>query len=373
MEQDLEKSFRSKVVDMVAAITIERSRILGGVKAILGRSMQLRQGETLLIITDVPTAEEWRSQAPEKLEDMVKRNLLAKAIVEIAGKEHPRSDIVFQTYPSVGRHSAELGRAVRERMAGSDAVLAVTTYSLSHTDARKAATEAGARVASMPGVLAEMFYPGGPMTADYKKIESETLRLADALTEAQRVRIRTEAGTDLTFSLEGRRGQADTGLLTERGSWGNLPAGEAYAAPIEGSGEGAVVVEPGCLPGLKEKMRLTFKSGELVKVSGGGAVGVWLRGLLKHTEDREPYVLRRNLAEFGIGTNPNARRLDNTLEAEKIRGTVHVAVGSNYHIGGWIKADLHQDFVIPLPTVEIDSKNVIVRGRLRTRELIIPS
>ncbi|MEM3018169.1 MAG: aminopeptidase [Candidatus Bathyarchaeia archaeon] len=339
----------------------------------LRRSMQLRRGETLLIITDVPTADEWRSQTPENLEDMVKRNLLAKAIVEIAETEHPFSDIVFQTYPSVGRHSAEPGRDVGELMAGSDVVLAVTTYSISHTDARKAATEAGARVASMPGVLADMFYPGGPMSADYRSLEFETLKLAENLTGARRVRIRTEAGTDLTFSLEGRQGQADTGLITDRGSWGNLPAGEAYAAPLEGSGEGSVVIEPGCFPGLKKEMGLVFRNGELVKVSDGGAVGAWLRGLLKHKEDREPYVSRRNLAEFGIGTNPNARRFDNILEAEKIRGTVHIAVGSNYHIGGLIKADLHQDFVIPLPKVEIDGRNVIVRGRLRKRELIIPS
>lgn len=170
----------------------------------------------------------------------------------------------------------------------------------------------------------------------------------------------------MVLSLEGRQGQVDTGLLTEPGSWGNLPAGEAYTAPLEGTTEGIAVVERGWFPGLKNNMKLMFERGQLVDILGGGEVGGGLQELLKPMADREPYILRRNLAEFGIGTNPNARRRDNILEAEKIRGTVHIAVGNNYHMGGRVKADLHQDFIIPFPTVEVDGKIMMAQGRLRT-------
>jgi leucyl aminopeptidase (aminopeptidase T) len=342
------------------------SKIRPGVKSILRLNVGLRSGETLLVITDTPTAQEWRSQDPEKLEDMVQRNLLARTIADIARTDFPESNVTFQTYSSVGRHSAEPGRDIGEQMKESDVVLAVTIYSVSYTDARVSATEAGARIASMPTVLAEMFHPRGSLDVDYRRIESETLALAKTLAEISRVRIQTRAGTDLKLNLGGRQVQADTGLLTEPGSWGNLPAGEAYTAPLEGTAEGILMVERGWFPGLKSKMKLIFEAGQLIEIFGGGEVGDRLQELLRPLEDREPYVLRRNLAEFGIGTNPNARRRDNILEAEKIRGTVHIAVGNNYHMGGRVKADLHQDFIIPFPTVEVDGNVLMAQARLRT-------
>ena len=36
--------------------------------------------------------------------------------------------------------------------------------------------------------------------------------------------------------------------------------------------------------------------------------------ILRVGVDQDPYKSRRNIAEFGIGTNPNAKRIDNTLE-----------------------------------------------------------
>jgi leucyl aminopeptidase (aminopeptidase T) len=39
--------------------------------------------------------------------------------------------------------------------------------------------------------------------------------------------VRTPEGTDLQFSLAGRYGEPDHGLYRVKGSWCNLPAGEA--------------------------------------------------------------------------------------------------------------------------------------------------
>ena len=67
--------------------------------------------------------------------------------------------------------------------------------------------------------------------------------------------------------------------------------------------------------------------------------------------------------ELGIGTNPEARRTDITVEAEKIKGTVHLAIGDNSHMGGVVVADYHQDFVLPRPDVWFDDVLVIAAGR----------
>ena len=88
-----------------------------------------------------------------------------------------------------------------------------------------------------------------------------------------------------------------------------------------------------------------------------------MRRLLQFDSDAEEHRLRRNLAELGIGTNPNAKSSLNLLEAEKIKGTVHVAVGDNAHMGGQIACDLHEDFVLPQPDLILDDKLVIEAGQ----------
>ena len=204
------------------------------------------------------------------------------------------------------------------------------------------------------------------MAADYREIAEISKKLVDALTGKKTVRVITETGTDITMSVEGRKWGIDSGLLTEKGTFGNLPAGEVYIAPLEGTANGKFVVEPGWYPGLEEPMTFYVEKGYVVKIEGGGKVGDYYRELLglEPRKDEPPYIARRNIAELGIGTNPNAKRPDNILEAEKIRGTVHIAIGDNAHIGGKVEADLHQDFVIPKPDLYADGVKLMEKGRL---------
>ena len=342
---------------------IDREKIKQGVVKMFKVNMGLKAGEKVLVVTDVPTTDDWRKKSTEQLTDLVQRTLLAKAVSEIASESFPECPVEFYAYPSVGRHGTEPGPEVAEKLKTAEVLIAITSYSLSHTEAREGATKAGVRVASMPVFLADMFYPGGPMDADYTKIEEETEKLAKLITDAREVIVRTSAGTDLKFGLKGRTGDVDAGIYTRRGAWGNLPSGEAYIAPVEGTAEGRVVVEKGWCAGLTENMTLMFRGGEVVEVLGGGKVGDEYRELLKPGVEEEPYKSRRNFAELGIGTNPNARRPDNVLEAEKIKGTVHVAVGDNAHMGGKVTADLHQDFVLPKPDLYIDGKLIMKNGK----------
>jgi leucyl aminopeptidase (aminopeptidase T) len=212
--------------------------------------------------------------------------------------------------------------------------------------------------------VAEMFYPGGPMASDYREIDKETKKIADLITKANDVKITSPGGTDMTFSVKGRNGMVDAGIFTEKGSWGNLPSGEAYCAPVEGTANGKLVVEVNWYPDLKEKMTLVFENGQVTEIIGGGKIGEEFRGLLDFKKKEKLYVSRRNLAELGVGTNPNAKRPDNILESEKIKGTVHLAIGDSSHMGGKVTADLHQDFIIPKPTWALNGKAVMKDGKL---------
>jgi leucyl aminopeptidase (aminopeptidase T) len=343
---------------------IEKKKLVDGVVNMLKVNMGLKKGEKLLILTDIPTAEEWKTKDGAKLTEAVERSLLAKNVSEVASEKFPYCKVEFYVYPSIGKHGTYPGREVEEKMKAADVDVAITTYSLTHTDARVNSCKAGARVASMPMFVAEMFYPGGPMAADYREIDRETKKIANLIKGTNEAKVTSPEGTDITFSLKGRKGMVDAGIFTEKGAWGNLPSGEAYCAPAEGTANGKLVVEPKWYPDLKEKMTLKFQNGNVTEIVGGGKVGDEYRGLLDFSKRAEPYTSRRNLAELGIGTNPNAKRPDNILESEKIRGTIHLAIGDNSHMGGKVSADLHQDFIIPRPTWMLDGKTVMKDGKL---------
>ena len=343
---------------------IEKEKIVSGVINMLKVNMGLIDGEKVLVATDVPTAGEWKTKTSEKLMEAVERSILAKMVSEIAAEKFPKNPVEFYTYPSVGQHGTHPGKEVEGKMKSADVTIAITTYSLTHTDARLNACKAGRRVASMPNFLAEMFSKGGPMAADYRVIDKETRKIAEWITKANDVKVTSPGGTDISFSVKGRNGMVDAGIFTEKGSWGNLPSGEAYTTPVEGTANGKLVVEPYMYADLKEKMTLVFKNGNVTGIIGGGKIGDEFRALLDFSKKEEPYLSRRNLAELGIGTNPNAKRPDNLLECEKIRGTVHLAIGDNFHMGGKVSTDLHQDFIIPKPTWTLDGKPVMKDGKL---------
>jgi len=343
---------------------IEKEKLVNGVVNMLKVNMGLKDGEKVVVVTDVPTATEWTTKPSGKLTEAVERSLLAKMVSEIAAEKFPNNNIEFFTYPSIGKHGTYPGKEVEEKMKNANVAIAITSYSLTHTDARVNTCKAGGRVASMPMFVAEMFYKGGPMASDYREIDKETKKIAEWITKANEARVTSPGGTDITFSVKGRNGMVDAGIFTEKGSWGNLPSGEAYCAPVEGTANGRLVVEPNWYPDLKDKMTLVFKNGYVAEIIGGGKIGDEYRKMLEFSKKEEPYISRRNLAELGIGTNPNAKRPDNILESEKIKGTVHLAIGDNSHMGGKVAADLHQDFVIPKPTWMLDGKPLMKEGKL---------
>jgi leucyl aminopeptidase (aminopeptidase T) len=345
----------------------ERQAIVQGVVAMLQVNMALRDGESLIVTTDIPRTGDWQAESPDRLADMLERAMLARLVADVAAEHFPECSVEFLPFLSAGGHGTEPDAAAVTQMRQADVLLGLTTYSLSHTNARDAVTRAGGRVASMPGFEARMLEPGGPMAADYEQIAADCRVWADLLTLATEVRVRTPDGTDLRFSLEGRPGQVDDGIYDGTGAdtWGNLPAGEAYAIPLEGSGEGQLVVPTGWYPGLDHDMVLRIQNGEVVRLEGGGAVGDEFCQLFQLGSDDPVHKARRNLAELGIGTNPNARRPDNVLEAEKIKGTVHIGIGDNIHMGGRVEADLHEDFVQPQADLILDGKPVMAGGEWR--------
>jgi leucyl aminopeptidase (aminopeptidase T) len=253
--------------------------------------------------------------------------------------------------------AAEPPRAVAAAMAAADVVLAPTIQSLSHTAARKVASEAGVRIGTLPGVTEEMLTR--LMTGDLDEIRRRGWAVVSALNGGSEARITCRHGSDLRLGLEGRLGIVDAGELSNRGAFGNLPCGEGFIAPIEGTGEGTLVVD-GSIAGvglLDTPTSLSVEGGHLTAASGPG--GATLMELLTaHGPDGT------NVAELGIGTHEEAILTGNILEDEKILGTAHVAFGASAAIGGTVQVPVHLDCVVLEPTVEIDGETIVSGGEL---------
>lgn len=293
-----------------------------------------------------------------------------EVLIVVDEKSHAIGEALFDAAKGLGAevvlmemierevHGSEPPRVVAEAMKNADVVIAPTSKSLTHTKARIEATGKGVRIASMPTITEDIMKR--TMSADYLKIKERTLKLAQLLSEGKQARVTTPAGTEVTFSLEGRKALADTGILHNKGDFGNLPAGEACIAPIEGKTSGVAIIDA-TMAGvglLKTPIKLVIKDGYVVEISGGPEA----EALSKLLQDKGKEA--KNIAELGIGTNEKATPSGNPLEDEKVMGTVHIGLGNNVAFGGEVDAPVHLDGIMKSPTLIIDDKTVIEDGKL---------
>jgi leucyl aminopeptidase (aminopeptidase T) len=241
---------------------------------------------------------------------------------------------------------------VAAAMSACDVFIAPTSRSLSHTPARKRASDSGARGATLPGATEDML--ARVMAADLDLIAKRSRTVAALLDEADEARVTCPRGSDLVLDLTGRKAIADDGDLTAPGAFGNLPAGEGFIAPR--GGEGAVVVSSLAPLGLSsEPATLTVQHGRIVAAEGGLGPE-FIERLRAHGE------LGTNLAELGVGTNDRATLIGYVLEDEKILGTVHVAFGASAGIGGNVSVPIHLDAVVVDASLQIGGTPVLEAG-----------
>jgi leucyl aminopeptidase (aminopeptidase T) len=307
------------------------------VRTVVRDCLAVREGEDVLVIANPAT-----QRIGERLRDEA-QEAGAEAILALIAER--------------SSHAEEPPAAIAAAMLASDVILAPTVQSLSHTAARRAATDAGARVATLPGVTEEML--ARVMSADMAELRRRGHALAKILTRGNAARITCPRGSDLRLSLEGRNGIPDAGELADPGAFGNLPCGEGFISPIETAGEGRLVVD-GTIASIGipvEPAELEVETGALVATRG--EAGERLLELLSAHGPEATHV-----AELGIGTNEKAILSGELLEDEKILGTVHLAFGASAGIGGTVQVPVHLDCVVMEPDLTIDGEPVVGGGRL---------
>jgi leucyl aminopeptidase (aminopeptidase T) len=305
---------------------------------VLKKCMGLKDNETILIVTDS------------------KLRKIADAFLQSALMITSNAELEEIQIPEV--HGTEPPENIARDMLNYHVNILVTSKSLSHTNARKTASKKGVRIATLPGITEDTM--NRCLDIDYDKLKERTEKLSEVLSKGKEVNIKTDLGTDLTLSIENRDAFGDdSGIYTEKGSFGNLPAGESYIAPVEGTANGVYVVDASfaSVGKLEEPIKVTVKEGYAVSFEGKDSD--------KITESVEKVGKEaRNIAELGIGTNDKAEIVGNILEDEKVFGTCHIAIGNNTGFGGKIDVPLHLDGIITKPTILIDNKKIMDKGKL---------
>lgn len=251
-------------------------------------------------------------------------------------------------------------RTVAAAMKEADVIIAPVTSSIYHTQAKFDAQKAGARGVLNAPPEAETWTKGG-MTADYFEIRKEAEKLAGLLTKSRNIRILSDAGTDLSAKIEGRKPVGWlTAICQNKGEVSALPAGEVSLPPIEGTANGKVVFEHAVtdIGALSDPIKFEVRNG-LATNFRGAKEAEKLERIIKTVENAD------NLGEIGIGLNPLSLLIGDIDEAKKRRGTAHVALGDNaWGYGGNVECDVHLDGLILNVTVELDGERIIDHGKI---------
>jgi leucyl aminopeptidase (aminopeptidase T) len=206
------------------------------------------------------------------------------------------------------------------------------------------------RICMMPGITVDMMER--LVNIDFKKMDQLTKKVIRIIKDCAEVRVTNKLGTDVTFSVKGRKWENDNGDISTKGSHGNLPAGECYTCPVERTFTGRLVVS--LIDDKVGRCEMIFDRGVLVDFKGKGITEVMKR------IGKDP--TGRIIGEFGIGTNRGARICRNMLEAEKAFGTVHFAIGDSYGLGK-NKSSWHFDGLVDKATLTAGRREIIRNGR----------
>jgi aminopeptidase len=182
----------------------------------------------------------------------------------------------------------------------------------------------------------------------WKEVSREQAKIVEYFRGKKEVHVRGSQ-TDLRFSIEGRKFINCDGRE-------NMPDGEIFTSPVEDSVEGKIRFSyPVCEGGREiEDITLEFEHGKVVSARAGKNEDY----LLKMLDTDEG---ARVVGEFGIGNNPGIDRFTRSiLFDEKIRGTVHIALGLAFaEAGGKNKSAIHWDMICDLRqggTIHVDGE-----------------
>lgn len=305
------------------------------IKVVIDKIFELKENESFLLITDTLKEE------------------MARPFFEYAETISNNSKIIVME--PLSRNGEEPKVEVSKTMLENDVILMLTSKSLSHTKARRDASENKARIISSPGLTQEML--DRCVDIDYDDLIAFHDKLRPIIVNSKEIKVTSKKGTDITLSVENTHGKSSELLKNKIGNFGNLPTGEVDSGVL--NAQGRLIID-GSMAGvgiLNEDLVLDVKNNYATVISETDE-SKQLKDLL---DSVGPDAYK--IAELGIGTNPNAIITGKVLEDEKVKGTVHFAVGNDLSYGGKNNVPIHLDGVIKEPTLIVDGKIIMKDGK----------
>jgi leucyl aminopeptidase (aminopeptidase T) len=334
--------------------------VILGAKQIVQRCLGLTKGQNFLIFADKTTFE------------------VATIVAEAAEDQKVQPTIVFVPISLQHKIPGEIDLSHLTQAAAKEAqaILTCVNSSPECLPFRERILEtqwsARMRIGHMPGANLEVLRLAN---VDFSQLIEECHNLEVALAHGRTLELLSRSDDSSEHRLQvdiggwERLPVASDGIIAD-GVWGNVPSGETYIVPIEESAEGSVVIN-GSIPGLVvepgEQIVLYFKKGRLshIEPDDNRTAQFLQENQIKRAEEKGD-TNWCNLAEVGIGRNMAVDKLTgNMLFDEKATGTAHIALGSNFYMGGMIDSAIHCDMVIVAPTIVVDGKTILDEGKLR--------
>ncbi|MDR7544184.1 MAG: hypothetical protein QN120_08065 [Armatimonadota bacterium] len=324
---------------------MEIAGIMHGARKVTRILARIREGEKVLVVADTDTAVVAEALAAAALE------LTSEVVTTFMTPRHVDGD--------------EPPAVVAAALMAADVALLPVSYSISHSTAVRNALQSGTRVLSLPAVTPIQLVRGGA-EADFEAAAPTVRRVAERLTAASSAHLTTPAGTDCTFDLRGRSGNAHDCILDRPGKFSAFPNIEANIAPVDGTAEGVLVFD-GSIPNLRlggtlrSPVTCTVKRGAIVQIEGGWEAAM-IRKVWAALGDAAVY----NVAQLAIGLNPAIPILTGVWAQDHgAFGTVHIGIGTSANLGGTTKAAAHFDGMMSRPTLMLDGQVLLEDGELR--------
>lgn len=328
---------------------------------------QLRQGETVALLTELNTSRDY------VLAGFAAADELGAYAFELGISNVP------DWARTGGDAPMRSGKGVMEALKASDLICAFFPPNFSNW--QKEVRAAGARVLSIgdaPDVLARLLSPPG--------LKEAVQHAAKRWGGAREIRLLSDAGTDLTW----RRGEfavkMQYGFAEERGRYDMWGGGHITNFPDEGSANGTVVLQPGdmwILPYVRAfegTVRLEVRDGFIRKVEGGldaKAFRYWLDRNKRADDDLDPYAV----SHLGFGLHPHAHWDQIMLHGNELTqlqaaarvfsGNFLFSTGPNNDMGGKRDTKGHIDTPMCDCTVLLDNELVLERGKFVDEKMIV--
>ena len=305
-----------------------------------------------------------RVQAGEKVVIVADTDTIAVAEALAVAALDITPEVVTTVMLPVAVDGDEPPAIVAAAMKAANVALLPVSYSISHSTATRNAMKGGTRVLSLPATTPNQLVRGGA-EADFEAVSPTVRKMAERLTESSKAHLTTPAGTDCTFDLTGRAGNAHDCILDRPGKFSAFPNTEANTSPVDGTTEGKIVFD-GSIPNLRigplrTPVVCTVKKGNIVKVEGGPEADM-IRKVWAELGDATVY----NIAQLAIGMNPAIPMLTGVWAQDHgALGTVHIGIGTSANLGGTTKAACHFDGMMYRPTLKLDGRVVLEHGELR--------